>query len=180
MESSQIVGSGEDGSVSESGWTKYIDLPPMKKNYSEDGNDSDDSMASDASSGPSHLELPCEERFDSSPTKHTARKKSSGGKLHKQVKTIRDGRKNRTEKEEPVRKAKSAASQVQNGPKLLWLEVHLVFGHCDHSLAVSAAVYAAIVATTDGASDVAGSSDVASHYASILSHPKCSSRNLPE
>ncbi|KAJ8772196.1 hypothetical protein K2173_027373 [Erythroxylum novogranatense] len=71
MESSKIIGSTEESNSSESGWTTYIGSPLCGDDVEEcrykganidDGNhkncnhadESDDSMASDASSGPSH------------------------------------------------------------------------------------------------------------------------------
>lgn len=83
MEFSQILGCTEEYSGangSESGWTKYIASPVKENDFDDDnadsknkqgdcrkgnygnddgGGESDDSMTSDASSGPSHPELPC-------------------------------------------------------------------------------------------------------------------------
>lgn len=70
MESSKVLGGSEECSSSESGWTMYIASPVHEDNYYENndldhsGNKdeysdkSDDSMASDASSRPSHQKLP--------------------------------------------------------------------------------------------------------------------------
>ncbi|XP_060206523.1 protein SOB FIVE-LIKE 3-like [Lycium barbarum] len=71
---SQIYNDGEECHSSESGWTMYIgspeddemnyegdfdgyddDIVGDRKNINEDDDDTDDSMASDASSGPSHI-----------------------------------------------------------------------------------------------------------------------------
>ncbi|KAJ6726427.1 hypothetical protein OIU79_004558 [Salix purpurea] len=123
--------SGTSGS--ESGWTSYI-ASPIKENNSDDDSDdkqgdcrkgnyeSDDSMASDASSGPSHPELPCrinEGSINIGPFKHATTTYLSKEKLHRQVKRG-DGRRTTVEKEVPVLiKASSAASHdhVQSGTK---------------------------------------------------------------
>lgn len=98
MESSQLFGGSEKCSSGESGWTSYIvSLPSrdVKKNDEEERkkyngtDDSDDSLASDASSGPSHLELSCENRegvhFKREEHENTSKYRSSK-KAHKQVK----------------------------------------------------------------------------------------------
>ncbi|KAJ9140631.1 hypothetical protein P3X46_031256 [Hevea brasiliensis] len=104
-------------SSNESGWTTYIASPIQEKhhqhhhldddddddhstngqadyrkgNYNkvDDGTESDDSMASDASSGPSHLECPCkinEISVGIGPSKHAVTNYSSREKLGKQFK----------------------------------------------------------------------------------------------
>ncbi|KAF9677289.1 hypothetical protein SADUNF_Sadunf08G0092500 [Salix dunnii] len=122
--------SGTSGS--ESGWTTYI-ASPIKENNSDDdsenkqgdcrkGNyESDDSMASDASSGPSHPELPCrinEGSINIDPFKHATATYLSKEKLHRQVKRG-DGTRTTSEKEVSVLKASRAASHdhVQSGTK---------------------------------------------------------------
>ncbi|XP_057989136.1 protein SOB FIVE-LIKE 4-like [Hevea brasiliensis] len=114
MESSGILGFIEEcsgTSSKESGWTTYIASPIQenhhhhddddhsndkqadckKGNYNkvDDGTESDDSMASDASSGPSHHEFPSkinEISVDTGPSKHAITKYSSKEKLGKQFK----------------------------------------------------------------------------------------------
>ncbi|KAJ7978796.1 acidic leucine-rich nuclear phosphoprotein 32 family member B-like [Quillaja saponaria] len=60
MESSQIFGAAEECHSSESGWTMYIGSPIDGDGDDDDTlvinheDDSDDSLVSDASSGPSH------------------------------------------------------------------------------------------------------------------------------
>ncbi|KAI4335854.1 hypothetical protein L6164_014459 [Bauhinia variegata] len=65
MESSQIFGAAEECHSSDSGWTMYIGSPIDDDGHSDDGDteanredNSDDSMASDASSGPCHHRNP--------------------------------------------------------------------------------------------------------------------------
>ncbi|KAL9364764.1 hypothetical protein Peur_042637 [Populus x canadensis] len=129
MEFSQTLGREEEcsgTSGSESGWTSYIASPIKENNFDDDNDDSknkqgdcregnyesDDSMASDASSGPSHPELPCrinEGSINKGPFKNATTKYSSKEKLHRQVKR-RDGARTTVKKEVSVLKANSAAS----------------------------------------------------------------------
>ncbi|KAG6765802.1 hypothetical protein POTOM_029859 [Populus tomentosa] len=136
MEFSQTLGCKEEcsgTSGSESGWTSYIASPIKENNFDDDNDDSknkqgdcregnyesDDSMASDASSGPSHPELPCRINggsINKGPFKNATTKYSSKEKLHRQVKR-RDGARTTVKKEVSVLKANSAASHdhVQSG-----------------------------------------------------------------
>ncbi|KAL5725638.1 hypothetical protein ACHQM5_008762 [Ranunculus cassubicifolius] len=63
MDSSHVF--GEECTSSESGWTTYIDSTYFSREddgeVSDGGNDSDDSMASDATSGPNHHEQPLQQ-----------------------------------------------------------------------------------------------------------------------
>lgn len=133
MESSKVLGDAEKYiSSSESGWTMYIGSQTHNENYGgeedDDHNDvsfvtdkevdrrndikvddeSDDSMASDASSGPTLLQLPCEEG-----RLRNERKYFSGKKACKREKNNkREERRIKGEKQLSVHKADSAASQV--------------------------------------------------------------------
>lgn len=141
MESSRILGRTEvcsGNSSNESGWTTYIASPIRenhhhlddddddhstdnqadyrKGNYNkvDDGTESDDSMASDASSGPSHLEFPCKINDISvgiGPSKHAITKYSSREKLGRQFKQ-NEGARPRTK---PGKEVESAASDVHGG-----------------------------------------------------------------
>ncbi|KAG6759717.1 hypothetical protein POTOM_036204 [Populus tomentosa] len=144
MELSQILGCTEEYSGangSESGWTKYIASPVKENDFDDDnadsknkqgdcrkgnygnddgGGESDDSMTSDASSGPSHPELPCRSSKGSvniGPSKHATSKNSSKAKLQKQVKERDGSARIGVENEVSVLKANSAASYVQSGTK---------------------------------------------------------------
>ncbi|KAJ6891290.1 hypothetical protein NC651_024709 [Populus alba x Populus x berolinensis] len=144
MEFSQILGCTEEYSGangSESGWTKYIASPVKENDFDDDnahsknkqgdyrkgnygnddgGGESDDSMTSDASSGPSHPELPCRSSkgsVDTGPSKYATSKNSSKAKLQKQVKERDGSARIRVENEVSALKANSAASYVQSGTK---------------------------------------------------------------
>lgn len=143
MDPSQVLGDPEKwSSSSESGWTMYIGsqihhggdddhgdddddnndddvyfiTDKEKHDKRNDNHESDDSMASDASSGPTLQEFPCENK-EGLLRNHAFRvdqnKYSSGKKACKQVqKSKRDKRRIKSEKQQSVRKADSAASQV--------------------------------------------------------------------
>ncbi|GAV80211.1 hypothetical protein CFOL_v3_23672 [Cephalotus follicularis] len=141
MESSQILGVTEEYGSSESGWTMYIGSPVHgndscdadddhstdKQGHDHDNDDdypdndhnkyeSDDSMASDASSGPRHQEFLCESSERSlniNYFKHEASKRTSEKKLCRQVKK-RDDRRMK-EKQESLHKENVDASHVQGG-----------------------------------------------------------------
>ncbi|KAK9278401.1 hypothetical protein L1049_027966 [Liquidambar formosana] len=135
MDSSHIFEGTEECHSSESGWTMYIGSPTHgtddddddDKSHSldrdddykgDDGNYSDDSMASDASSGPSHRENPygCGERGhgmahfkpDEGKNKNRSQKQAKNP-----VEKQRDGRR-KEEKEESVFTAKQAKAPVQS------------------------------------------------------------------
>ncbi|GKV39293.1 hypothetical protein SLEP1_g47093 [Rubroshorea leprosula] len=134
MSSNIPGGTEEEHSSSESGWTKYIGSPSSETLYSDEQEDiynnknkceinndnsdsdqeSDDSMASDASSGRSHHKLPGKSSKQSHAGmdcyQKAASKYSSEEKLPKQV--IKDQRSSKTDKKESVLKAKNAASHV--------------------------------------------------------------------
>ncbi|KAF9674181.1 hypothetical protein SADUNF_Sadunf10G0100800 [Salix dunnii] len=144
MEFSKILGCTEEysgASGSESGWTNYI-ASPIKENDFDDknadsknkqgdcrignygndggGGESDDSMTSDASSGPSHPELPCRGNEGSvkiGPSKYATSKYSSKAKRQKQVKETDGSARIRVEKEVSVLKENSAASYVRSRTK---------------------------------------------------------------
>ncbi|KAK3222728.1 hypothetical protein Dsin_009753 [Dipteronia sinensis] len=146
MEHSKTLGSKEEYGSSVSGWTMYIGSPVHEKyNYDDDdhhSNDeqgdecnkyyygydhdddddddangkSDDSMASDASSRPSHRELTWESSAQSL-DRHGASTYSSKEKLHKQ-RMKRDERRIKVETDKPVLKAKGAANPAQTGGKV--------------------------------------------------------------
>lgn len=145
MEFSQILGCTEEYSGahgSESGWTKYIASPVKENDFDDDnadsknkqgdcrkgnygndggGGESDDSMTSDASSGPSHPEVSCRSSKGSvnmGPSKYATSKNSSKAKLLKQVKERDGSARIRVENEVSVLKANSAASYVQSGTKV--------------------------------------------------------------
>ncbi|EEF47651.1 protein SOB FIVE-LIKE 4 [Ricinus communis] len=142
MEASRILGCKEEDSGTsdtESGWTTYIASPSQENrrrhhddddhntcnkadfkmgncSYDDGGGESDDSMASDASSGPCHHEFPCksnERNVGTGTTKYSSREK-----LHRQVKQ-KDGARPwiKVEKQELVPEAKSAASHIHGGTK---------------------------------------------------------------
>ncbi|XWS64131.1 hypothetical protein CRYUN_Cryun06bG0160300 [Craigia yunnanensis] len=137
----------EEHSSSESGWTMYIGSSihendhynfigeysyntykqeegydkhrrPNYDDNSHNDDESDDSMASDASSGPSHHKLPSssEQNLGMDHYKHETFKSISTEKLHKQV-IKRDQRRSKIGKEKLELKTISAASHVQNGDK---------------------------------------------------------------
>ncbi|KAJ0094208.1 hypothetical protein Patl1_16591 [Pistacia atlantica] len=142
MEPSKIVGCKEEHSSSVSGWTMYIGSPVHETdrddddehdhsyyheghNYkdklcyeNDDANDnSDDSMASDASSGPSHHELSWGSKrspFD----KHAPGKLSAKEKLHHKEKVKKDESRIKVERDESVLKAKAASTQARSGGKV--------------------------------------------------------------
>jgi hypothetical protein len=128
----------EEHSGSESGWTMYIGSAIQNENDNKsrdihgenDGDDDDgseDSMASDASSGPSHHELPCGKGEGSGGSmgdiiKHAKdeanSKYSSEKKPHKQKQVKKkDERRVKEDKGQSVFRAESAASQVSSGAK---------------------------------------------------------------
>ncbi|GKU90457.1 hypothetical protein SLE2022_219720 [Rubroshorea leprosula] len=132
MDTSNILGGNEEEhDSSESGWTAYIGSPTpenlpsdeqediysnknkcsINKYNNDDVEESDDSMASDASSGQSHRKLPYKnsKRGGRDRYQRVATKYSSEEKLHKQV--VKDQRKSKTEKKS-VLKAKGATSHV--------------------------------------------------------------------
>ncbi|XWS34258.1 hypothetical protein CRYUN_Cryun21dG0024900 [Craigia yunnanensis] len=144
MEASRIIRGLEDEehSSSESGWTMYIgssihendhynyNTYKQEEGYDKnqcpnyDGNsynddESDDSMASDASSGTIHHKLPSssEQNLGMDHYKHETFKSISTEKLHKQV-IKRDQRRNKIGKEKLELKAVSAASHVQSRDKV--------------------------------------------------------------
>ncbi|CAK7326449.1 unnamed protein product [Dovyalis caffra] len=150
MEFSKIMGCTEEcsgTSGSESGWTSYIASPIKENNFDDDnddsknkqgdcrkgnhgndgvggGGESDDSMTSDASSGPSHRELPCssnERSVNIGPSKYATSKYSSKAKLQKQVKQRDGSARIIVEKEVSALKANSAASYVQSGTKVTYM-----------------------------------------------------------
>ncbi|KAL9352367.1 hypothetical protein Peur_055047 [Populus x canadensis] len=148
MEFSQILGCTEEYSGahgSESGWTKYIASPVKENDFDDDnadsknkqgdcrkgnygndggGGESDDSMTSDASSGPSHPEVSCRSSKGSvniGPSKYATSKNSSKAKLQKQVKERDGSARIRVENEVSVLKANSAASYVQSGTKVTYM-----------------------------------------------------------
>ena len=137
MEFSQILGCTEEysgASGSESGWTNYIASPIKENDFDDDnadsknkqgdftkgnygnddgGGESDDSLTSDASSGPSHPELPCRSNEGSvkiGPSKYATSKNSSKAKRQKQVKERDGSARIKVEKELSVLKENSAAS----------------------------------------------------------------------
>lgn len=134
MEASRILGELKDeehSSSSESGWTMYIgssihenDHYNFSGEYSHrnDDGESDDSMASDASSGPIHHKLPTSSEqnlgMDEDHYKHETFKSISTDKLPKQV-AERDQRRNKIEKKKLELKTTSAGStcHVQNGDR---------------------------------------------------------------
>ncbi|XWS69560.1 hypothetical protein CRYUN_Cryun04dG0189400 [Craigia yunnanensis] len=91
---------------------------PNYDDNSQNDDESDDSMASDASSGPSHHKLPSssEQNLGMDHYKHETFKSISTEKLHKQV-IKRDQRRKKTGKEKLELKTISAASHVQNEDK---------------------------------------------------------------
>ncbi|XVE85664.1 hypothetical protein DITRI_Ditri17bG0108900 [Diplodiscus trichospermus] len=138
----------EEHSSSESGWTMYIGSSIHEKDHcnfigeyscytckqeegynknkcpkyggdSHNDDESDDSMASDASSGPIHHKLPSssEQNLGMDHYKHETLKSISTEKLHKQV-IKRDQRRNKMGKEKLELKAVSSASHVQSRDKV--------------------------------------------------------------
>ncbi|XP_055961054.1 protein SOB FIVE-LIKE 4-like [Mercurialis annua] len=150
METSRILGCIEEcsGTIrTESGWTAYIGSSIQESCHrdendhsmykqanvkkgcdydDEDDNESDDSMASDASSGPSLDEFPFkskEIRVDMGPFKNATTKYSSGQKLHTKCKQKDRARPLiKVEKEQLVFEAKSAASHIYGGTRCLKTE----------------------------------------------------------
>ncbi|XVF43330.1 hypothetical protein PTKIN_Ptkin02bG0032100 [Pterospermum kingtungense] len=125
MEASEILRDLEDEehSSSESGWTMYIgEYSNQEKGYGNSHNDdeSDDSMASDASSGPSHHKIPCssEQNLGMDQYKHESFKSVATDKFPKQL-IRRDQRRNKIGKEKLEVKTISAGSarHVQNRDK---------------------------------------------------------------
>ncbi|KAJ6312442.1 hypothetical protein OIU76_011804 [Salix suchowensis] len=141
MEFSQILGCTEEysgASGSESGWTNYIASPIKENDFDDDnadsknkqgdcrkgsygnddgGGESDDSLTSDASSGPSHPEIPCrsnEGSVKTGPSKYATGKYSSKAKHQKKLKERDGSARIRVEKEVSVL---SAASYVQSRTK---------------------------------------------------------------
>ncbi|XVE91715.1 hypothetical protein REPUB_Repub01dG0034900 [Reevesia pubescens] len=143
MEASHILRGLEDEeqSSSESGWTMYIGSSIHEndhynytgeysyntykqeegydKNQCHNYDDSDDSMASDASSGPSRQKLPSssEQSLGMDHYKYESVKSISTEKNHKQV-IKRDQRRNKSGKEKLELKTISAASHVQSRDKV--------------------------------------------------------------
>ncbi|PPS08914.1 hypothetical protein GOBAR_AA11727 [Gossypium barbadense] len=110
MEPSNIFGGAEECHSSESGWTMYIDA-----NHEAE---TDDSMASDASSGPSHRleqEVEGEEEGRHCYSDKKARKSSVGSKQ-------KPGTKKKEDKEEMRRlKTKESSTQSPSGSrKNIW------------------------------------------------------------
>ncbi|KAJ4835522.1 hypothetical protein Tsubulata_046461 [Turnera subulata] len=127
MESSQIFGVSEECQSCESGWTMYLSSPVHGddgddysdggdhnsvrhgKNYNHE-DDSDDSMASDASSGPSHLGV---SHFNQDGNQLV------GGyclevKAKKTIEKKNAGMRRKEEKEEKAFKAKGATAPAQS------------------------------------------------------------------
>ncbi|KAJ4840624.1 hypothetical protein Tsubulata_023556 [Turnera subulata] len=146
MESSKIIGSAKECS-SESGWTSYLVSRGQGSNIDDEGDystgdygyntnkqryyrkgdaaaaadsgESDDSMTSDASSGPSHCEPfhgSNEDNHGRSHLKGATSKCPSKEKPYRNVKQ-RDGARIRVGKEESFFKAKTAVSHVQSSIK---------------------------------------------------------------
>ncbi|XVE74437.1 hypothetical protein DITRI_Ditri12bG0017400 [Diplodiscus trichospermus] len=156
MEASRILRGLEDeeNSSTESGWTMYIGSTihenchcigengyssckqeeschkrrcPNYNGNSRNDDESDDSMASDASSGPSYQKLPsnCEQNLGMDRCKHGTIESISTEKLHKQE-IKRDQRRNKIGKEKLELKISSAAaSHVQDGDKVKIIAEHL-------------------------------------------------------
>ncbi|KAB1212798.1 hypothetical protein CJ030_MR5G011898 [Morella rubra] len=156
MESSQMLGGTEECHSSESGWTMYIGSPTYDDDDSDenrhsaaDGNDagsdddddddddkneanrdedSDDSMASDASSGPSHQGHPCGSgKYGHGPAdfgydgEENDNKYRLGGKANKQQKDKENQRapqRIKKEKEEKVFEADKTTAPGQSGSKV--------------------------------------------------------------
>uniref|UniRef100_A0A6N2N900 Uncharacterized protein n=1 Tax=Salix viminalis TaxID=40686 RepID=A0A6N2N900_SALVM len=155
MEFSQILGCTEEysgASGSESGWTNYIASPIKENDFDDDnadsknkqgdcrkgsygnddgGGESDDSLTSDASSGPSHPEIPCrsnEGSVKTGPSKYATSKYSSKAKHQKQLKERDGSARIRVEKEVSVLSAASyVRSRTKNSTVKLDLSISLPF-----------------------------------------------------
>ncbi|XP_071927925.1 protein SOB FIVE-LIKE 3-like [Coffea arabica] len=144
---SENIGGREECNSSESGWTMYIASPvhennpenddddddddnyTERKGYkdypSDDGGDpaSDDSMASDASSGPSHQGGPCRtkegshRRDDIAHAEGKVNRRSSGKKHDKQVERKQYPADIKAAKKEQGHKAKNATENLQGKGK---------------------------------------------------------------
>ncbi|KAG5237012.1 pheromone-processing carboxypeptidase KEX [Salix suchowensis] len=150
MEFSQILGCTEEysgASGSESGWTNYIASPIKENDFDDDnadsknkqgdcrkgsygnddgGGESDDSLTSDASSGPSHPEIPCrsnEGSVKTGPSKYATGKYSSKAKHQKKLKERDGSARIRVEKEVSVL---SAASYVQSRTKVKYMHEYFI------------------------------------------------------
>ncbi|WCJ35741.1 Protein SOB FIVE-LIKE 4 [Euphorbia peplus] len=144
MESSPVLGCREEWSGTESGWTTYICSPVHSVDSEDDGHsflewksykmgtysnyicddiESDDSMTSDASSGPSRVEFPCtssERNLTVCPFKHQRTEYSSRKKAQKQIQQIENVR-SRIKVAKQVSKAfqaNSATSHANCGTKV--------------------------------------------------------------
>lgn len=146
-DSSGNLGGTEECSSNESGWTMYIASPIHENNPVDDDEDddndndterneykdihddycgdgeSDDSMASDASSGPSHQGGPCgttRGRYGRPKFEHagaSVKRSSSGKKSHKQVEKKPSTEKTKAAQEEQGHKGKSASGNVYSKGK---------------------------------------------------------------
>ncbi|CAM9001172.1 unnamed protein product [Rhodiola kirilowii] len=131
MDSSNVVGAEECTSSSESGWTMYIGSPSRGVGDETDADErsagnsycvydenlgSDDSMASDACSGPSNRQGTG--GFDT--IQEDCRKFSAGKKACKQgiMTNTRDAVRNKVDKTDTVHQANTAYSHVRSRPKL--------------------------------------------------------------
>ncbi|KAL3510945.1 hypothetical protein ACH5RR_030346 [Cinchona calisaya] len=137
-DSSENLGGSEECSSSESGWTMYIASPIHDNNPEDDdeeGNDnsterkeykdfqedgggdaeSDDSMASDASSGPSHQGGLRRDDLEHAGSK--VNRISSGKKHDKQVEKNRYAAETKAVKEDQGNKGKSASDNVHSKGK---------------------------------------------------------------
>ena len=138
MDSSKAFGGSEECSSSESGWTKYIASPTHEDglNENDDYNDlgadkkgdntdddhgSDDSMASDASSGPSHPNLHYGSHL-SGHFKHLECEDQSkifpGKKPYKQAENKTREKRTKSEKEKTGCNPNSSAGYAHNGAKV--------------------------------------------------------------
>lgn len=135
MDSSQVCGVIEEHSSSESGWTTYINSPNHENKNEDEGDhrtdqesghdnaESDDSMASDASSGPSHdhrVTLHTEESCGKGDFKYAKDKnlvQTSGKKHKKQIEKKMYNRKKEAETEEPKHQPYRAISYGRSGAK---------------------------------------------------------------
>ncbi|KAG6651232.1 hypothetical protein CIPAW_06G096300 [Carya illinoinensis] len=131
METHLDFGSADEHSCSDSGWTIYFGSTTQNENENnskdkytrgEDDDESEDSMASDASSGPSHHdELPNGGSRSLDHIKHakdTANSKlSSAKKPCKQFKK-KDERRVKEQNRHSSYRAETAASQVSSGAKV--------------------------------------------------------------
>ncbi|KAL5723396.1 hypothetical protein ACHQM5_006802 [Ranunculus cassubicifolius] len=128
MESSQLYGGSKKYSSSESGWTSYILSRTQSEDKREDDDhgyvkykgydDSDDSLASDASSGPSHLEQAHGENihFKHEENESTSKYRSVK-KAHKQEKK-KDELRSKKVGDDDDYKGLSVPSPVQSGTKV--------------------------------------------------------------